>query len=107
LRSLALAIVVCDFRIANDLNPIPSSQVGIALNCDLFTYVGLVTISLARAPTKEKALLTESTVEQMFRKLMNDQERDEQSFEMAEELIDVELRPESTASIRDFQNDYN
>ncbi len=44
---------------------------------------------------KENFLLTESTVEQMFRKLMNDPQRDEERFEKAEELIEVELRPES------------
>jgi hypothetical protein len=40
-------------------------------------------------------LLTEATVETMFRNLMNDPNRDEQSFEKAEELLEVELRPES------------
>lgn len=40
-------------------------------------------------------MLTESTVEQMFRKLMNDPQRDEEMFDQAEELLEVELRPES------------
>ncbi len=48
------------------------------------------------APTcKEIVLLTESTVEQMFRKLMNDPQRDDERFDKAEELIEGELRPES------------
>lgn len=40
-------------------------------------------------------MLTESTVENMFRKLMNDPNRSEEDFEKAEELIEEELRPES------------
>ena len=40
-------------------------------------------------------MLTESTVESMFRRLMNDPTRDEQTFEKAEELLEEELRPES------------
>lgn len=40
-------------------------------------------------------MLTESTVEKMFRKLMNDPKRDEETFEKAEELLEEELRPES------------
>ncbi len=40
-------------------------------------------------------MLTESTVESMFRRLMNDPNRDEQTFEKAEELLEEELRPES------------
>lgn len=50
---------------------------------------------LRLAPPKEIILLTESTVEQMFRKLMNDPQRDEDMFDKAEELIEDELRPES------------
>lgn len=45
--------------------------------------------------SKEKELLTESTVERMFRELMNNQERSEETFEKAEELLEDELRPES------------
>lgn len=44
---------------------------------------------------EEIALLTESTVESMFRALMNDPKRDEETFDKAEELLDDELRPES------------
>jgi hypothetical protein len=44
---------------------------------------------------KEFDLLTESTVETMFRELMNTSERTEEVFEKAEELLEVELRPES------------
>ena len=44
---------------------------------------------------EEIALLTESTVESMFRTLMNDPERDEETFDKAEELLEEELRPES------------
>lgn len=40
-------------------------------------------------------MLTESTVEVMFRKLMNDPNRDEEIFDKAEELLEVELRAES------------
>lgn len=40
-------------------------------------------------------MLTESTVERMFRELMNDPKRDEGTFDRAEELLEVELRPES------------
>jgi division protein CdvB (Snf7/Vps24/ESCRT-III family) len=40
-------------------------------------------------------LLTESTVESMFRKLMNEPNRTEKTFDKAEELIEEELRPES------------
>lgn len=57
--------------------------------------MGFEPTPIGLAPSKEIILLTESTVEQMFRKLMNDQQRDEESFEKAEELIDEELRPES------------
>ena len=46
-------------------------------------------------PSKENPLLTESTVESMFRSLMNDPNRDEETFEKAEELLEEELRPES------------
>ncbi len=40
-------------------------------------------------------MLTEATVERMFRELMNDRERDEETFDKAEELLEEELRPES------------
>jgi len=40
-------------------------------------------------------LLTESTVEKLFRDLMNEPERSEETFERAEELLESELRPES------------
>ena len=40
-------------------------------------------------------MLTESTVESMFRQLINDPERDEDTFDKAEELLEEELRPES------------
>lgn len=40
-------------------------------------------------------MLTESTVERMFRKLMSEPNRTEETFEKAEELIEEELRPES------------
>lgn len=40
-------------------------------------------------------MLTEATVENMFRQLMNDPNRDEEVFEKAEELLEDELRPES------------
>jgi len=40
-------------------------------------------------------LLTEATVEKMFRTLMNDPARAEETFDKAEELLEDELRPES------------
>ena len=40
-------------------------------------------------------MLTESTVEKMFRELINDPERTEETFDQAEELLEEELRPES------------
>ncbi len=40
-------------------------------------------------------MLTEQTVESMFRKLMNASERNEETFDKAEELLEEELRPES------------
>lgn len=40
-------------------------------------------------------MLTESTVERMFRELMNEPKRTEELFDQAEELLEVELRPES------------
>ena len=40
-------------------------------------------------------MLTESTVETMFRRLVNDPNRSEETFEKAEELLEEELRPES------------
>lgn len=44
---------------------------------------------------REFTLLTENTVEQMFRSLMNDPNRDDETFDKAEELLEDELRPES------------
>lgn len=43
----------------------------------------------------ERVLLTESTVENMFRQLMNAPDRSEETFDKAEELLEDELRPES------------
>jgi hypothetical protein len=40
-------------------------------------------------------LLTEATVEEMFRKLISDAKLGEEVFEQAEDLLDEELRPES------------
>lgn len=40
-------------------------------------------------------MLTESTVERMFRELMNESNRTDELFDKAEELLDEELRPES------------
>lgn len=40
-------------------------------------------------------MLTESTVEKMFREMMSDPERTEATFDKAEELLEEELRPES------------
>ena len=40
-------------------------------------------------------MLTESTVESMFRELINNPKRDEETFEKAEKLLEEELRPES------------
>lgn len=40
-------------------------------------------------------MLTESTVEKMFREMMSDPNRSEASFDKAEELLEEELRPES------------
>lgn len=40
-------------------------------------------------------MLTESTVEKMFREMMSDPNRTEASFDKAEELLEEELRPES------------
>lgn len=48
-----------------------------------------------RRRTKESHLLTESTVERIFRELMNEQNRSEETFDKAEELLEEELRPES------------
>ncbi|TWU46077.1 hypothetical protein Poly51_54720 [Rubripirellula tenax] len=44
---------------------------------------------------EEIVLLTESTVESMFRELMKTEERTEETFDKAEELLEDELRPES------------
>ncbi|KAA5546348.1 hypothetical protein FYK55_04630 [Roseiconus nitratireducens] len=40
-------------------------------------------------------MLTEATVEKMFRKLISDPNRGEGKFDEAEDLLDEELRPES------------
>ncbi len=40
-------------------------------------------------------MLTESTVESMFREIINNPKRDEATFDKAEELLEEELRPES------------
>jgi len=40
-------------------------------------------------------LLTESTVERMFRELIDEPNRNDELFDKAEELLEVELRPES------------
>ncbi len=40
-------------------------------------------------------MLTESTVERMFRELMNEPERNDELFDKAETLLEDELRPES------------
>jgi hypothetical protein len=40
-------------------------------------------------------LLTESTVETMFRKLMNTPNLNEETFDKADVLLEEELRPES------------
>ncbi|WP_145419420.1 hypothetical protein [Planctomycetes bacterium K23_9] len=40
-------------------------------------------------------MLTEATVEKMFRNLMSDPNANAETFEKAEELLDDELRPES------------
>ena len=40
-------------------------------------------------------MLTEATVEKMFRELMGDPNSDEETFDKAEELLEEELRPES------------
>ena len=51
--------------------------------------------AIAARNLKEPKLLTESTVETMFRELMNTPERTEEVFEKAEDLLEEELRPES------------
>ncbi len=61
----------------------------------MLELVGCAGSKASAALLKENFLLTESTVEQMFRKLMNDPQRDELRFDKAEELIEDELRPES------------
>lgn len=40
-------------------------------------------------------MLTEATVEEMFRKLISDSNRGGERFDEAEDLLDEELRPES------------
>jgi hypothetical protein len=49
----------------------------------------------SHALAKEIALLTEATVEKMFRTLMNETNPGEETFDKAEELLEEELRPES------------
>ena len=50
----------------------------------------------APAPhNRETILLTEATVEKMFRTLMNESDLGEETFDKAEELLEEELRPES------------
>ena len=44
---------------------------------------------------RESILLTEATVEKMFRSLMSDSKLGEETFDKAEELLEEELRPES------------
>ncbi|TWT79029.1 hypothetical protein CA13_04260 [Planctomycetes bacterium CA13] len=48
-----------------------------------------------RTSLKETNLLTERTIEKMFRQLMNDPNRNEETFDKAEELLEDELRAES------------
>ncbi len=105
IRSLALAIGVCDFRIVGCSIDRTSFRLGAENDCgcdlclrlesSLFRLKPFGLAPIGFALPKENVLLTESTVEQMFRKLMNDPQRDEERFEKAEELIEVELRPES------------
>lgn len=45
--------------------------------------------------SKENILLTESTVEKMFRELINAPDCSEETFDKAEELLEDELRAES------------
>ncbi|TWT50315.1 hypothetical protein Pla22_30570 [Rubripirellula amarantea] len=52
-------------------------------------------LSMLPVSMKEMILLTESTVEKMFRELMNTPERTEEVFDKAEDLLEDELRPES------------
>lgn len=40
-------------------------------------------------------MLTEATVERMFRQLMSEPKRDEELYDKAEELLETELRDES------------
>ncbi|EMI22242.1 hypothetical protein RMSM_00840 [Rhodopirellula maiorica SM1] len=40
-------------------------------------------------------MLTEATIEKMFRTLMNDPNRSDENFDKAEELLEDELRAES------------
>lgn len=40
-------------------------------------------------------MLTEQAVETMFRKLVNAPDRNEETFEKAEDMLEDELRPES------------
>ena len=58
---------------------------------------GLVSpkISLGHSHRGVNTLLTESTVERMFREMMTDPNRNEETFDKAEELLEEELRPES------------
>ena len=48
-----------------------------------------------RFPCEVIVLLTEATVEKMFRNLINQPNPGEEVFEQAEDLLDEELRPES------------
>jgi hypothetical protein len=51
-------------------------------------------VNRVMSPIKEFVLLTEATVEKSFRKIINECEHDDATFDRAEELLD-ELRPES------------
>ncbi len=51
--------------------------------------------SVDQTTREDHILLTEATVEKMFRSLLSDPNRDEEVFEKAEDLLDEELRPES------------
>ena len=50
---------------------------------------------ILRFPCEVIVLLTEATVEEMFRNLVNDPNRGDEAFDKAEDLLDEELRPES------------
>ncbi|WP_442511246.1 hypothetical protein SH528x_002916 [Novipirellula sp. SH528] len=60
--------------------------------------IGRVPLNIFSSPitsNQETALLTEATIEKMFRTLMNDPNRSDESFDKAEELLEDELRAES------------